>query len=71
MPGEVLWVDVVVPADDPLWDDDVGRATHWLGELWAAALAALRRGGRDACTRGAMVRTAVVDARVLRRPRAG
>lgn len=40
-PGESLWVDVVVPAGDPLWDDDVGRAFHWLGRVWAAALADL------------------------------
>ncbi|MFL6204503.1 MAG: lipoyl protein ligase domain-containing protein [Acidimicrobiales bacterium] len=41
VPGDVLWVDVVVPAADPLWDDDVGRASHWLGDTWAAALAEL------------------------------
>jgi lipoate---protein ligase len=34
-PGEQVWVDVVVPAGDPLWDDDVGRAAHWLGDCWA------------------------------------
>lgn len=51
-PGGVVWVDVVVPAGDPLWDDDVGRAFAWLGEAWAAALArvgvpgaAVHRGG--------------------------
>ncbi len=37
-PGEVLWVDVIVPRGDPLWDDDVGGATHWLGETWVEAL---------------------------------
>jgi lipoate-protein ligase A len=37
-PDEALWVDVVVPADDPLWQDDVGRATWWVGECWAGAL---------------------------------
>lgn len=37
-PGEVRWLDVVVPREDPLWDDDVGRASHWLGRAWAAAL---------------------------------
>lgn len=41
VPGQALWVDVVVPRGDPLWDDDVGRATHWLGAAWAAALAEL------------------------------
>ena len=38
VPGEVLWVDVVIPAGDPLWDADVGRAAWWLGAVWADAL---------------------------------
>jgi lipoate-protein ligase A len=37
-PGEVTWVDVVLPADDPLWVPDVRRAGEWLGEAWVAAL---------------------------------
>ncbi len=37
-PGQVVWVDVLVPAGHPRWDPDVGRATHWVGEAWAAAL---------------------------------
>lgn len=40
-PGEQLWLDVVVPARDDLWDADVGRAFLWLGDLWEAALADL------------------------------
>lgn len=40
-PASVLWVDVVLPAGDPLWDPDVGRAFLWLGEAWAEALADL------------------------------
>jgi lipoate-protein ligase A len=40
-PGGLVWVDIVVPRDDPLWDDDVGRASHWLGEVWADAIAAV------------------------------
>jgi lipoate---protein ligase len=40
VPGEALWVDVVVPRGDALWDDDVGRSTQWLGTVWAAALSA-------------------------------
>ncbi len=39
MPGEFVWLDVVVPSGDPLWDDDIGRSMLWLGELWAEALA--------------------------------
>lgn len=37
-PGECTWVDVVVPAGDPLWDADIGRAAWWLGDAWARAL---------------------------------
>jgi lipoate-protein ligase A len=37
-PGQVLWVDVVVPRGDALWDDDVGRAFHWLGDVWVGAV---------------------------------
>lgn len=40
-PGVSLWVDVVVPRGDELWDDDVGRAVHWLGRAWRGALQAL------------------------------
>ena len=40
-PGELLWADVFVPAGDPLWTDDVGRAFHWLGHVWVSALGAL------------------------------
>ena len=50
-PGGTLWVDVVVPRGDDLWDDDVGRATHWLGDAWAAAI-----GDRALVHRGPMVR---------------
>ena len=41
VPGEFTWIDVTIPRGDPLHDDDVGRAFHWLGETWAAALGAL------------------------------
>ena len=46
-PGAVVWVEVVVPRSDPLWDDDVGRAFWWLGEAWAGALASLGLTGGD------------------------
>ncbi len=41
VPGEYLWMDVVVPAGDPLWLDDVGAAMHFVGRWWSAALASL------------------------------
>ena len=40
-PGRQIWLDVFVPAGDPLADDDVGRASWWFGELWAACLEAV------------------------------
>ncbi|NLA37045.1 MAG: hypothetical protein GX868_15360 [Actinobacteria bacterium] len=39
-PGEMLWVDVTIPATDRLWNDDVGVAFLWLGECWREALLA-------------------------------
>jgi lipoate---protein ligase len=39
--GQVVWVDLVIPIGDPLWDEDVGRAAWWVGEAWAAALEAV------------------------------
>ncbi|MEY2462247.1 MAG: lipoate---protein ligase [Acidimicrobiaceae bacterium] len=39
-PGEAVWIDVLLPRADPLWDDDVGHATHWLGDVWAATIGA-------------------------------
>jgi lipoate-protein ligase A len=41
VPETTAWVDVIVPAGDALWDDDVGRAAQWLGRAWQAALADL------------------------------
>jgi lipoate---protein ligase len=40
-PESALWVDVVVPRGDPLWDDDVSVSFHWLGRVWRDALATL------------------------------
>lgn len=45
LPDRSTWVDVTIGRDDPLWDDDVARAFHWLGQAWADALARL---GTDA-----------------------
>jgi len=39
-PGSAVWADVTIPADDPWWDNDVGRAFHWLGATWTEALIA-------------------------------
>ena len=39
VPGEHLWLDVVIGADDPLWSNDVQTSMDWLGDLWQRALA--------------------------------
>lgn len=39
-PATSLWIDVIVPRGHPLWSDDVGLAFDWVGQTWAAALAA-------------------------------
>jgi lipoate---protein ligase len=57
---DAVWVDVVVPAGDPLWDADVGRASWWLGEVWVDALAAAGLPGGEAW-HDAVVRTAWSD----------
>ncbi|HEX2576107.1 MAG TPA: hypothetical protein VHK88_07140 [Aquihabitans sp.] len=55
-PGVATWVDVVLPAGDPAWEDDVGRAAGWLGRAWVEALGALGVAGAQA-HEGPMVRT--------------
>jgi len=37
LPGEFVWLDLVIPADDPLWLADVAQAMVWVGELWQRA----------------------------------
>ena len=39
VPGAHVWIDVWVPAGDPLWVDDVAAAAVPVGEAWVAALA--------------------------------
>ena len=39
--ADVVWFDVVIDRDDPLWSDDVGRAFEWLGRACRAGLARL------------------------------
>ena len=38
VPGSVVWIDVFIPRDDLLWEDDVGKSALWLGEAWQATL---------------------------------
>lgn len=45
LPGEFVWLDLVIPAGDPLWLDDVGQAMVWVGDLWQRALATVDAAG--------------------------
>ena len=49
-----LWIDVLVPRRHALWDDDIGRASWWVGDVWAEALADAVPGVPSAVHRGAM-----------------
>jgi lipoate---protein ligase len=51
IPAQVAWLDVLVPASDPLWCSDVGRSFEWLGEVWRSVL-----GESAVVHRGALVR---------------
>jgi lipoate-protein ligase A len=55
-PGLVVWVDVIVPRGDPLWEEDVGRAFWWLGDVWASALVGIGL-GRAEVWRGGLRRS--------------
>ena len=35
VPGEHVWVDLVLPAGEPLWQDDAALAPWWVGEAFA------------------------------------
>ena len=60
VPGEVTWVDVLLPAEDPLADHDVSRSALWLGAAWSRALVALGVDGPVVHT-GPMTRPAWSD----------
>lgn len=56
VPDQTTWIDVELPRGDDLWDDDVGRAFHWLGDAWVRALADL--GVRGTVHTGRVLETA-------------
>lgn len=43
-PDAQVWIDLWVPRRHRLWDDDVVRASSWLGDAWARALGSLGAG---------------------------
>lgn len=38
-PETSTWVDITIGSQDPRWDADLGRSFHWIGDLFAGALA--------------------------------
>lgn len=64
IPGEFVWLDLVIPAGDALWADDVATAMIWVGELWQRALGDL--GVASEVNRGSrVVNDPVVNGRVV------
>lgn len=55
LPGEGLWIDVLLPRDDPRWVDDITRSAHWLGKAWSQAFE--RLGVETEVHRGGLERT--------------
>lgn len=41
VPGNDCWIDLIIPRQSSLWVEDVGRAFHWVGSVWADALTAV------------------------------
>ncbi len=50
-PATDCWIDVIVPKDSPLWEPDIGRAFHWLGDLWGRVLTDTPSSGGSASSR--------------------
>jgi lipoate-protein ligase A len=48
VPGAHVWLDVWLPAGDPLWLDDVSHAADWLADVWVDALGTLGIVGLEA-----------------------
>lgn len=47
-PHDIVWIDLFVPAGHKLWQLDVNKATHWVGNLWLDVLGQLApRVGRE------------------------
>ncbi len=57
-PGRQLWLDLFVPHADPLFDHDVSRAAHFVGELWQRALTSTGVAGPLSVHVGPMISTA-------------
>ena len=52
---DLVWFDIVLPQNDPLWSNDVSRSFDWLGEAMMNALLAL--GVQTTVHRGPLIQT--------------
>ncbi len=59
--ADLVWFDVVINAEDPLWTSDVGRSFDWLGDATREALGSL---GVDAEVHRGRLRTSTWSKRV-------
>jgi lipoate-protein ligase A len=59
-PDAQVWIDLWVPRRHRLWDDDIVRASSWLGDAWARALESLGAGPMEV-HRGPAVRSVWSD----------
>ena len=60
-PDDPVWIDIVVPRGDPLWDDDVQRSFLPIGRAWQYALTSVGVFGTTV-HEGGMLRTPWSDA---------
>lgn len=58
VPGEVAWLDVIVPHDAAVWSDDVHAPMRWLGDHIAAVASELLPDSEVRVHRGPMLATA-------------
>ena len=69
VPGEVTWLDVVVPIGTTGWSDDVHGPMVWLGRHLANSITALTGSVDVVVHEGAMHSHGLVEAGLLRRDR--
>lgn len=40
-PNHFVWIDVCIPADDPLFLEDISKSARWLGDVWCEVFSSL------------------------------
>lgn len=57
LPGEVTWIDVIVPVGTAGWSDDIHGPMVWIGRALAAVIESLLAGGCDVAVHEGAMRT--------------